>query len=130
MPRKSLTPAQLQELRELAAQWGKIIARRACGDEDATLELDFDAMEQIAQAAAAGLHQGTLEILLEQQANALGSSLPCPDCARPCVPRRETRSLAVRGGRLDQSEPVCHCPNCRRDFFPPTGPVTPRRTRL
>ena len=130
MPRRALTPQQLQELHELAAQWGKIIARRACGEDGPGLDLDFDALEQIAQAAAAGLNAGTLEILLEQQANALGSQLPCPDCARPCVPRRETRSLAVRGGRLDQHEPVCHCPDCRRDFFPPTDRVAARRTRL
>jgi len=79
MPRRSLTPAQLQELHELAAQWGKIIARRACDDEDATLDLDldFDAVEQIAQAAAAGLNEGTLEILLEQQADARPDPSPC-----------------------------------------------------
>jgi hypothetical protein len=36
----------------------------------------------------------------------------------------------VRGGRLDQQELVCHCPDCRRDFFPPAAPVAPRRPRL
>jgi hypothetical protein len=120
MPRRTLTPEQLQELRELATQWGKLIARRACGGDGPGLDLDFDAMEQIAQAAAAGLTEGTLNVLLDQQAHALGDQLPCPGCGRPCVPRRQTRTLAVRGGTLQQAEPVCHCPACRRDFFPPT----------
>jgi hypothetical protein len=130
MPRRQLTPQQLQELRDLAAQWGKVIARRAFGDDGPGLDVDLDAMEQIAQAAAAGLTEGTLQTLLQQQADALGPQLPCPDCGRPCSVRREVRPLAVRGGRLDQSEPVAHCPACRRDFFPPTAAAAPRRPRL
>jgi hypothetical protein len=31
----------------------------------------------------------------------------------------------VQGAALQQSEPVCHCPDCRRDFFPPTAPAAP-----
>jgi hypothetical protein len=130
MPPRQLTPQQLQELRALATQWGKIIARRAFGDDGPGLDIDLDAMEQIAQAAAAGLNEGTLQTLLEQQADALGPQQPCPDCGRTCSLQRETRPLAVCGGRLNQSEPVCHCPDCRRDFFPPTDSLAPRRARL
>ena len=48
----------------MAARWGKIIARRAFGDDGPGLDIDLDAMEQIAQAATAGLHEGTLQTLL------------------------------------------------------------------
>jgi hypothetical protein len=78
-------------------------------------------MEQIAQAAAAGLTEGTLQTLLEQQSAALGQQQPCPDCGRSCAVRRQERSLRARGAELRPSEPVCHCPDCRRDFFPPTA---------
>jgi hypothetical protein len=125
MPRRTFTPEQLHELRTFAAQWGKIIARRAFGDLGPGLDVDLDAMEQIAQAAAQGLTEGTLQTCLEQQAQALGSTQPCPTCGRACPLQRENRPLAVRGGRLDQSEPVCHCPDCRRDFFPPTTSLAP-----
>jgi hypothetical protein len=112
-----LTPAQLQELHDLAAQWGKIIARRT-GDD--ALELDMYAMESIAQAAATGLVQGTLESLLQRQADALGNQHPCPGCGRLCALDYEDRTLHVKGGvALRHREPVCHCPDCRRDFFPP-----------
>jgi len=125
MARRSFTPEELQELRHLAAQWGKIVARRACGPEGPGLDVDLAAMEQIAQAAAAGLTEGTLQTLLEQQAHALGAQQPCPDCGRPCAIRRELRPLQVQGAQLHQSEPVCHCPDCRRDFFPPAAGPAP-----
>jgi hypothetical protein len=53
MPRRQLTPEMLQEIRDLAAAWGKIVARRAFGDQGPGLDVDFDTMEQIARAAGA-----------------------------------------------------------------------------
>jgi hypothetical protein len=125
MARRTFTPEELQELRRLAAQWGKIVARRAFGDDGPGLDIDLDAMEQIAHAAATGLTEGTLQTLLEQQARALGEQQPCPRCGRPCAVRREQRPLQVQGAQLQQSEPVCHCPDCRRGFFPPTADPAP-----
>ena len=58
------TPAQLDAIRDFAAQWGQIVARRAFGDAGAGLDVDLDAMEQVARAAAAGLTAGTVEALL------------------------------------------------------------------
>jgi hypothetical protein len=125
MARRTFTPDEIQELRRLAAQWGKIVARRAFGDDGPGLDVDFTTMEQIALAASAGLTEGTLQTLLEQQANGLGEQQPCPDCGRPCTLRRRERSLQVQGPPLQQSEPVGHCPDCRRDFFPPTAHPAP-----
>jgi hypothetical protein len=125
MAHRNFTPDEIQELRRLAAQWGKIVARRAFGDQGPGLDVDFATMEQIALAAAAGLTEGTLQTLLEQQANALGEHQPCPECGRPCAVRRQERPLQVPGAQLPQSEPLCHCPDCRRDFFPPTAHPAP-----
>jgi len=125
MARRTFTPEQLQEFQRFAAQWGKIIARRAFGDDGPGLDVDLDAMEQLARAAATGLTEGTLQTLLEQQADTLGEHQPCPDCGRACVVRREPRPLQVQGATVQQSEPVCHCPDCRRDFFPPTADPAP-----
>lgn len=117
MAKSKPTEQQLREIRELAAQWGKIVARRL-GPESGPL--DFAAMEQVAAAAAAGLTEGTLGVLLEQQAGTLGPEHPCPHCGRACPVRHEDRTLTVQGGiPVPLHEPVCHCPDCRRDFFPP-----------
>jgi hypothetical protein len=129
MPRQPLSPQDLREIRELAARWGKIVARHAFGDQGPGTEVDLSAMEQVARAAA-GLTEGTLTTLLEQQAQALGPQWPCPTCGRPCPVRRAERTLACRDGTLAHHEPLCHCPDCRRDFFPPAAPAPPGRPRL
>lgn len=85
----------MQELHDLAAQWGKIIARRT-GDD--AIEFDLDALEQIAQAAAAGLVEGTLQCLLQRQADALVDQQPCPSCGRLCPLTYEGRTVHVGGG--------------------------------
>ena len=130
MARRPFTPQELLEFRQLAAQWGKIVARRAFGDDGPGLDVDFDTMEQIAQAAAAGLTEGTLQTLLESQTAALGEEQPCPDCGRPCAIGRQERPLRAKAAELQQSEPVCHCPACRRDFFPPAADPATRRARV
>jgi hypothetical protein len=115
----------LQAIRELAAGWGKIVARRAFGEGGPGLDVDFDTMEQIALAAAAGLTEGTLATTLEQQATALDAEQPCPACGTPCPVRRQPRALASPGATVTHHEPVGHCPACRRDFFPPADPAAP-----
>ncbi len=55
VPRRQLTPGMLREIRDLAAGWGQIVAKRAFGASGPGLDVDFDMMEQIAQAAALGL---------------------------------------------------------------------------
>ena len=50
MAASSPTPQDLQNLRDFTAQWGKIIARRAFGDDGPTLDLDLFTFEQVAQA--------------------------------------------------------------------------------
>jgi hypothetical protein len=129
MARSKVSPQDLQKIRELAAERGKIVARRV-GDAGAA-DLDFQAMEQIAAAAAAGLTEGTLQTLTQQQAQTLPAQLPCPACGRLCPVGSENRPLTVRAGQtIPLTEPVCHCPDCRRDFFPPQDTPASGQPRL
>src|SRR4051794_38112603 len=52
-------------------------------------------------------------------------SAKCPECGTRCevVPRQ--RRLTSIDGPLAFDEPACHCPRCRRGFFPPPGSVGP-----
>jgi hypothetical protein len=120
MAHPQLTPQKIQEIRDLAAQWGKIVARRAFGDAGPSGPVSFQALEQLAHAAAEGLTEGTLVTLLEQLAQTLPEQVPCPDCGHPCPVGRAKRLLTIAGGQpVPLDEPVGHCPDCRRDFFPP-----------
>lgn len=115
------TPEELQELHNLAAQWAKIVSKRAFGDDGPGLDVDFRTFEQIATAAAQGLTEGTLQLLLQQQALRLTSEQSCPSCGKVCPTQPHTRSLTAQGVQVEQVERVAHCPDCRRDFFPPAN---------
>ena len=94
-------------------------------------DVDLSVLEQVALEAARGLTEGTLAVLLEQQAGALGEQQPCPACGQLCRVEREPRPVHLRSGQaVPLAEPVCHCPACRRDFFPPAARLASGRPRL
>jgi hypothetical protein len=113
------TAEELDRLRALAAEWGKIVSRRAFGDDGPGLDVDFRTFEQIATAAAQGLTEGTLQLLLQQQADKLPHEQPCPACGKLCPTGPHTRPLTAQGAEIQQAERIAHCSDCRRDFFPP-----------
>ena len=121
MPTTRFTPEELDRLRALAAEWAKIVSKRAFGDDGPGLDVDFRTFEQIATAAAHGLTEGTLQLLLEQQAGKLPAEQPCPHCGELCLTSPHTRPLNAHGARIQHPERIAHCPDCRRDFFPPAG---------
>ena len=71
MTPSQVTAEELDQLRSLAAQWGKIVSKRVFGEDGPGLDVDFRSMEQIAAVAAQGLTEGTLQLLLQQQAQRL-----------------------------------------------------------
>ena len=121
MATPQFTADELQELHDLAARWAQIVSKRAFGDDGPGLDVDFRTFEQIATAAAQGLTEGTLQLLLEQQAGKLPGEQPCPACGKLCPTRPHTRPLTAQGVGVQQAERIAHCPDCRRDFFPPAG---------
>jgi hypothetical protein len=119
MSQHTLSAEKLQEIQELACGWGKIVARRVLGEPGQGTAIDLMAMEQVAAAAARGLTEGTLTALLEHQANTRAAEQPCPDCGRLCPVAFADRPLTVHGShQLNLHEPIGHCPDCCRDFFP------------
>jgi len=118
------------ELDELAYGWGRIVNRRAFGEAGPGLDLDFDTIESLAVDTAQALIRGTIEEALRRQAQLLGDDQPCPGCGHSCRVEKVPRTLAVRGGTIDYEEPKCHCPACRRDFFPSASQSAPRFPRL
>ena len=108
----------------LAEGWGKVVARRVHEEVGPELDLDADDMEQMAITAACAVARGAIADLLERKAALLGPEQPCPTCRRPCAVGRQPRAIDFWGGEVAYAEPVCHCPACRRDFFPPAARAT------
>lgn len=130
MGTRKLTADDLQRIADVAKDWGRIIVRRAFGDQGPGLDVDLAQMEQIAQAAARGLTAGTLEEATAQQAQHLGDQQPCPSCGHRCPVTTASRPIQVAGGTFAHREPVCYCPTCRRDFFPAASAAENRHARL
>jgi hypothetical protein len=123
MATRKLSPEELQAIGRLAKQWGKIVVKHAFGEQGPGLDVDFAQMEEVACAAARGLTEGALEVATTQQGQLLGQQQPCPQCGKLCTVDSAERPLRVKGGFMPLREPKCHCPTCRRDFFPSASGV-------
>ena len=115
---------------DMASGWGKIAARRAFGDEGPGLDIDFDSIESLAVEMGQAVIRGTIEEVLRSQLKLLGDHQPCPACAQACPVTTAPRTIQVRGGAIEYHEPICHCPACRRDFFPSASQLAARLARL
>ena len=109
----------------VAEGWGKVVARRVEEEVGPDLDLDADQIEQFAKGAACAVATGAIEELLEKKASLLGAEQACPTCHRLCPVGRQPRIIQFWGGDVTYSEPKCHCPACRRDFFPSTSGFAP-----
>jgi hypothetical protein len=118
MAAMKLGQQDLDEIRALAKGWGKIVVRRAFGEQGPGLDVDLDMMEEIAVAAVQGLTEGTLEEATHRQSELFGDQEPCPACGTLANRKQEPRNVVVRGGSFEHDEPVYDCPKCRRSFFP------------
>lgn len=129
MASKDARKRKLEEIREIAAGWGKIIAKESFPEgpgEDVTLA----DMEELAMAASRALVRGAVEAMTDSQGERLGQEAPCPTCGRICSLKTAPRSVVVRGGEAELHEPVGHCPKCRRDFFPAAAAAESGRPRI
>jgi hypothetical protein len=123
MGSRKLTPQDLESITQLGKSWGKIVVRRAFGEQGPGLDVDLTQMEEMALAAARGLTAGALEEAIAQQAQQLGPEPPCPHGGHVGSVGSDERPLEGRGGTFPHREPKCYCPTCRRDFFPSASPL-------
>jgi len=130
MPFSKAQPEDLSNVRDMAYGWGKVVSRRAYGDEGPGLDIDFDSIETLAVDIGQAVIKGAIEEALKTQLKLLGDHQLCPECKRACPVDTAPRTLQVRGGTIEYNEPVCHCPACRRDFFPSAPELAARLARL
>ena len=118
MPFTKGQPEDLSNLRDMAYGWGKIVSRRAFGDEGPGLDIDFDSIESLAVDIGQAVIKGAIEETLKTQLKILGDCQPCPQCARACPLDTESRTIQVRGGTIEYAEPLVIARHVAGIFFP------------
>lgn len=117
MSSTKLSEAKVEEIKEFARGWGKLLAREAFPD-GVGLDVTLADMEDLVAAATRSLVEGSVETMTGDQARCFGAEGPCPSCGKLCPLQRKPRPISVRGGTASLEEVVGHCSTCRRDFFP------------
>ena len=122
MARMEVQRRKMQQIQEIAKDWGKQVAREVFPDGPG-LDVSLIEIEELAAVASKALVRGAIETLTSDQAQQMPQEMPCPICGRPCELQVKARPIKVRGGEATLPEPVGHCPACRRDFFPSASRV-------
>ncbi len=90
----------------------------------------FTELEAAGHRLGRAVAQATTERLALTQAERMTGAQPCPTCGRLCPLVHRQRPLETIDGPIELREPVCHCPACRRDFFPSASEVGARSTEV
>lgn len=78
----------------------------------------FTEMESAGHRFGRSVAQKTTETLALLAAERITEPQNCPTCGRRSPVVNRQRELETIDGRIELTEPVCHCSACRRDFFP------------
>ena len=112
MSKPKLTEQEWETFLELADRLG-IPVRKAMNED-----VKFYEMEASGHALGRVVAQTTTERIALTRARRLSGQQACPSCGTNCPIVYRERALETGDGPIDLHEPVCHCPACRRDFFP------------
>jgi len=110
-------PAEVRvKFRELVA----LLARQGFGEHGPPRETTFAQIEQFGHQAGRMVGRAVDAHLAEQHAAQFAGEASCPGCGAKRSPRESPHDfpLQTQDGEVTLREPSCHCPSCRRDFFP------------
>jgi len=75
-------------------------------------------LETVSRSLAQRLGCISLTRAVREVAAGCDTQAACPTCSRQCPVEMSQRTVKSISGSVDLTEPVAHCPACRRDFFP------------
>ncbi len=85
--------------------------------------LTFATIEARAHEAGRELARQATKQAVQSHAERFDGLQPCPTCGKLCRVEARKRTILTVDGPVELTEPGCHCPTCRRDFFPSASPV-------
>jgi len=78
----------------------------------------YDVIEDAAHAVGQRLSRLTQQMHAAEVSARHGGEAKCPTCGRRCPTSPAKRPVVSGDGSVELPELKCHCPSCRRDFFP------------
>jgi len=114
---KSVAQKQVSSL-ESAKLMGNNLARLVFGENGPSTDVCLDDIEQTLDPIVKAMVGAFLTTSVETQAGRLKESLKCPTCEQPCTRQERSSKITAVQGKLSWEEPVYHCDDCQRSFFP------------
>lgn len=90
------------------------------GPDGPPIETSFAEIEEFGHEVGKMLARALDERLTHQHAAHFQEAAACPGCEATCPVAEDpnTRDVQTTDGDVPLHEPLCHCPACKRDFFP------------
>lgn len=113
----ALPPLAKQKFQELVA----LLAETGFGPDGPSPETDFATIESFGHRAGQMLGRAVDAHLVGRHAEHFQEGV-CPTCKTAAestaLEKEKTRPLQTQDGTIPLVEPACHCPKCKRTFFP------------
>lgn len=116
MFRDSWTAEDQRAVEHLAKKFSVDLDDQRVTGENAT----FASIEAAARQLGRAVTRHVTQDLALRQTQLLAEPQPCATCGKLCAVGIDDRQLTTGDGPIELHEAVCHCPACRRDFFPST----------
>jgi hypothetical protein len=114
MSQERWSPEEQQAIEKLAKKWNIDLETGSGAGPQAT----FASIEMTARRVGQMVTRRVCEELAAKQTELVKDPQPCPTCFKTCEVQFRERPLTTGDGLMDLLEAVCHCSDCRRDFFP------------
>jgi len=97
-----------------------LLAKRGFGEDGPPIETTFAQIEQFGHQAGRMVARAIDTHLAGRHAEHFSGESSCPGCDATSPPEARSHALPLQSqdGEVILHEPTCHCPSCRRDFFP------------
>lgn len=108
------------EVREQFDRLVALMAKHGFGEHGPPRNTTFAQIEKFGHQTGRMLARAVDAYLAEQHAEHFAGEEPCPSCGEQRRPKEKPHELPLQtsDGEVTLHEPSCHCPICRRDFFP------------
>ena len=97
-----------------------LVEERIEGGEIDIDSMKFVQMELLGHGLGKELAGRVQQAFVAHQAEQMPTVFRCPTCGRECPTETKPKTIQSLDGGIELAEVCCHCPKCRRSFFPST----------